>query len=238
MERVVAPIRKPKSTHPILLFKTEKEPSLQQEVEMGKKWSSLPNVLSFFFIIILQVNCFSLFLAWGNRHRETHQRPQSHTARKWQIQTQTCLFSKGQQIPDSSYPFLYQWQACLIDHCTDPGNLGPESTFWTNELSTSFQCCPELHRPASPGTPNFATLSMTSILLEMPPESSEKTHISSFICFGGETGGKGISPWKLVSALWNYRKPQPTTLRERPWEVGTGRYKLLTIRKPLEKHWL
>lgn len=190
MERVVVPVRKPKSMHQILLFKTEKEPSLQQEVEMGERWSSLPKIVSFFFIIILQVKCFSLFLACGNGHRETHQRPQSHIARKWQIQIQTCLFSKGQQIPDSSYPFLYQWQACLIDHRTDPGNLGPESTFWTSKLSTSFQGCPVLPRPTSPGTPNFATLPMLSILLGMPPESSEKTRISSFICFGGETGGR------------------------------------------------
>lgn len=93
----------------------------------------------------------------GDRPRETHQRSQGHTARKWHTDSRSGLpVSKGSVNTDTSfYPLLYLWQARLLNHCTDPGNSEPESTLWTTKISASVWCCPALQLPASAGTPHL-----------------------------------------------------------------------------------
>lgn len=70
------------------------EPNLQQQEGLRIRWSSLRQVP--FFTIFLQINYLILCLSFGNRHRETHQRPRSHTARKWHTDSSSGLpVSKG-----------------------------------------------------------------------------------------------------------------------------------------------
>lgn len=68
--------------HQISLFKTEKEPNLQQEEDLGEKWSSLSTVPSSFFTFTLQVHCFLVYFYDVVIDTETPQRPPTRTARK------------------------------------------------------------------------------------------------------------------------------------------------------------